>query len=111
MATKIILFSIPAFFILIFIELYFDRKNKTGHYRINDSLMSLSLGIISRTKLLVIFSFAAIVYAWTADKLAITQMPNDSIFTWIFSFVTPSHHVFVMGKTKFISIKIMGRFY
>lgn len=53
MATKIILFSIPIFFILIFIELYLDVKKKTGHYRINDSLMSLSLGIISRTKLLV----------------------------------------------------------
>jgi len=87
MATKIILFSIPIFFILIFIELFLDRKKKTGYYRINDSLMSLSLGIISRTKLLVIFSFAAIIYAWAADTLAITQMPADSMFTWVFSFV------------------------
>jgi len=56
-------------------------------YRINDSIMSLSLGVISQTKKLVIFSFATLVYAWAGDSIAITHLPVDSPVVWVFSFV------------------------
>ena len=49
--------------------------------------MSLSLGVISQTKKLVIFSFATLVYAWAAENLAITQLSEDSVVVWVFSFV------------------------
>lgn len=49
--------------------------------------MSLSLGVLSQTKKLIFFSFAAIAYGWSADYLAITQLPIENAFTWIFSFI------------------------
>ncbi|MFT6734221.1 MAG: alkylglycerol monooxygenase, partial [Polaribacter sp.] len=87
MATSIILFATPFFFLLIFIELYINKKRNVGVYRLNDSLTSLSLGVISQTKKLVIFSFAAIVYSWAPDSLALFHLSEDSILTWIFSFI------------------------
>lgn len=87
MATSIILYSIPVFFVLIFIEIFLDIRQKTSRYRINDALTSLSLGIISRTKLIVIFSFASIMYEWASEHLAIVQLPANSWITWVLSFV------------------------
>ena len=87
MATLIILYATPFFFILIAVELFFNRKREQSVYRINDSIMSLSLGVISQTKKLVIFSFAAIVYAWAGEAISITQLSADSPIVWLFSFV------------------------
>ncbi len=87
MATKIILFSIPAFFLLIFIELWVNKKRNATVYRLNDALTSLSLGVISQTRVLVMFSLAGIVYAWISEMIALDQMSASSPFTWGFSFV------------------------
>jgi len=87
LATLIILYATPFFFILIAVELFFNRKREQSVYRINDSIMSLSLGVISQTKKLVIFSFAAIVYAWAGEAISITQLSTDSPIVWLFSFV------------------------
>jgi len=87
MATTIILFATPFFFLLIFIELYVNKRRNAGVYRLNDSLTSLSLGVISQTKKLVIFSFASIVYAWAPDSIALFHLSEEYIATWIFSFI------------------------
>jgi alkylglycerol monooxygenase len=87
MATKIILFATPFFFLLIFIELLVNKKRHANVYRLNDSLTSLSLGVISQTKKLVIFSFASIVYAWAPDSIALFHLSEEYIATWIFSFI------------------------
>jgi len=87
LATTIILFATPFFFLLIFIELYVNKRRNAGVYRLNDSLTSLSLGVISQTKKLVIFSFASIVYAWAPDSIALFHLSEDYLATWIFSFI------------------------
>lgn len=87
MATKIIMAATPFFFLLIFIELWVSHKKKANLYRFNDAITSVSLGIISQTKTLVIFSFASLVYAWLAEQFMVIQWDKDSLFTWIFGFV------------------------
>lgn len=87
LATKIILFATPFFFLLIFIELWVNKRRNAGVYRLNDGLTSLSLGLISQTKKLVIFSFAMIAYSWISNRFQLTQLSSESLFTWIFSFV------------------------
>lgn len=49
--------------------------------------MSLSLGVISQTKKLVIFSLATLVFAWSSETLTIAQLPADNAVVWLFSFV------------------------
>ncbi|MEC8373762.1 MAG: hypothetical protein VX078_02985, partial [Pseudomonadota bacterium] len=44
----VILLALPAFFILIALELFWDWKKRTGHYRVNDAVTSLSAGVLSR---------------------------------------------------------------
>jgi len=87
LATTIILLATPFFFLLIFIELIVNKKRNAGVYRLNDSLTSLSLGVISQTKKLVIFSFASIVYAWAPDSIALFHLSEEHLATWIFSFI------------------------
>ncbi|MEP1741218.1 MAG: sterol desaturase family protein [Kangiellaceae bacterium] len=87
MATQIILFATPIFFLLIFIELWASVKAKSKVFRFNDAITSLSLGIISQTQKLMVFTFAAIVYAWLEKTLALGRLSADSIWTWLFAFV------------------------
>ncbi len=63
------------------------KRRIAGVYRLNDSLTSLSLGVISQTKVLVMFSLADIVYAWISEFMAFSQMSAESSITWIFSFI------------------------
>jgi len=86
-AATIILYATPFFMLLIIIELMVDVYRKTGYFRINDSITSLALGIISRTHRFIVFGFAVGVYAWVAKTFAITQLPADSWPVWILSFV------------------------
>ena len=44
----VILYAIPVFMLLILLELAVDARRKTGHYRINDAITSLSIGVLSR---------------------------------------------------------------
>jgi len=87
LATKIILFATPFFFLLIFIELWVNKRRNAGFYRLNDGLTSLSLGVISQTKKLVMFSFATMVYSGLSNYLQFIQLSSGSAFTWILSFV------------------------
>jgi alkylglycerol monooxygenase len=87
MATLIILYATPVFFLLILIELWVNFKANAKVYRFNDAITSLSLGVISQTQKLVVFTFAALVYAWSEDYLALGGLPIDSIWTWIFAFI------------------------
>ncbi len=87
MATQIILFATPMFFLLIFIEIGVNIRRGSKVYRFNDAITSLSLGVISQTHKLVVFTFAAMVYAWLENELSLWRMPSDSLWTWVFAFI------------------------
>ena len=40
--------AIPVFLLFVVIELLLDWRKKTGYYRVNDTINSLSTGILSR---------------------------------------------------------------
>ncbi len=42
---KLLIFAIPAFVVTMAVELWWDRRRKTGHYAAKDALTSLGLGI------------------------------------------------------------------
>ena len=47
-SSIIITLAVPAFFILIFIELIYGLVSGKSNYRLNDTFTSISLGLISR---------------------------------------------------------------
>lgn len=46
---NLVLYAIPAFVVLLLIELYADYRCRTGYYRTNDAIASLSTGILNQT--------------------------------------------------------------
>jgi len=66
-------YAIPFFLLAIAAELAWNAYRKTGYYRSNDAINSLSLGVLSTTSKLVMVDIAGRVYGWVQEELAITQ--------------------------------------
>ncbi|MFN8316960.1 MAG: sterol desaturase family protein [Chitinophagales bacterium] len=83
MKGAIVLYSIPAFFILIGLELLINYFKHQNRYRLNDSITNLSLGIGSQvvgtlTKVLVFGS-----YVWTYDHFAFFKLPDSVLVFFV----------------------------
>jgi sterol desaturase/sphingolipid hydroxylase (fatty acid hydroxylase superfamily) len=81
-----ILLAIPGFFILIAIELLWDHFKGTDYYRLNDSINSLSIGILSRITGALYGLLPLSLYAYTYESFALFTW-EDSVTTWIIAFV------------------------
>ena len=80
-------YAIPFFLLAIAIELAWDAYAKTGYYRTNDAINSLSLGVLSTTSKLVLIDIAGRVYAWVQQDLVIAEWPLDGWLSLVVAFV------------------------
>jgi len=85
-AVNYIIYSIPVFFLLIGIELLFDKLNKTGYYRLNDALTNINAGITEQVTGAFLKAFVVGIYAWMFDHYKLFTVPN-TILTWVFLFI------------------------
>ena len=83
---SIILYAVPLFFLLIFIELLLDKIKGTDYYRVNDSINSLTAGVLSRMTGIVKLLFPLTIYVVAYEHLALFQM-TSSWWMWITAFV------------------------
>jgi sterol desaturase/sphingolipid hydroxylase (fatty acid hydroxylase superfamily) len=77
------LWAIPAFFVLIGVELVAARVMGRAVYRGNDAIASLSLGVMSQvsgvfTKLLTVGIYAVVV-----ERAALFELPTSSPWVWV----------------------------
>jgi sterol desaturase/sphingolipid hydroxylase (fatty acid hydroxylase superfamily) len=83
---NVVLYAIPFFFALIAVELIAERVKNTSYYRVNDSINSLTAGVLSQmtglVKKLIPFTF----YVVTYESLQIMQLPQ-TWWVWLFAFV------------------------
>ena len=84
---RTIALATPVFFALIAIEWLVGRVRGRDTYRLNDSINSLSLGVISQviglfTKLLVVG-----IYAWVHQNWALAELPTDAWWVWVLGVV------------------------
>lgn len=82
----VILYAIPAFFLLIGLELWADRRARRGHYRLNDALTSLSAGVLSRLMTIVHQLLPFTLYVVVFDALAQFQL-SQAWYIWVVAFV------------------------
>lgn len=82
----VILFAIPLFFLLIGLELYVDSKRKTGHYRTNDAITSLSAGVLSRMMAIGHQLIPFTIYVLVFDAVAMFELPQ-AWWVWLVAFV------------------------
>ena len=83
---NIILYAVPFFFLLISIELFLEKSKGTDYYRVNDSINSLTAGVLSRMIGIVKQLFPLTIYVVAYEQLALFQMVS-SWWMWLIAFV------------------------
>lgn len=83
---KFIIFAIPAFFLLIFIELFVGYLKGKQFYRFSDAITNLNIGIGSQVVgvLYKAITIASLLYIY--EKFAFFHFPASSIWSWILCF-------------------------
>jgi len=80
-------YAIPFFLLAIAAELAWNAYRKTGFYRSNDAINSLSLGVLSTTSKLVLVDIAGRVYGWVQRDLAIVEWRFEGWLSLVVAFV------------------------
>lgn len=85
-SMDLILYAIPLFLLLIFIELIVDKVKGTGYYRLNDSLTSLATGTLNQLMTVSKALVPLTIYVLLFENLAIFAL-GDSLWVWVLAFV------------------------
>ena len=83
----LIFLAIPIFFIMILIEYAYGKLKGKNNYRLNDTITSINIGLLSRFPTILNLGVQGLVYAYVASYLSLNILPENSIFTWVFAFV------------------------
>jgi alkylglycerol monooxygenase len=83
----LILYAIPFFFLLIFLEIGYGFARGRNTYRVNDTINSLSMGSLSRLQGLVILGISGGLYEVIVQQYQLTQLPGDEAWVWVSCFV------------------------
>ena len=83
---SVILFAIPLFVLLIAIEILVDKRKKTGHYRANDAIASLSMGVLSRVMAIGHQLIPLTFYVLVFNTFAVVEL-SYSPWVWIAAFI------------------------
>ena len=85
---KAIAVATPFFFLLIALESWFARRRGlAGAYRLNDSVNSLSLGVMSQVTNLFVRVLTIGLYAWAFEHVALGAWPQDQWWAWLLAIV------------------------
>lgn len=82
----VILYAVPVFFLLIAIELVFEKIRGTNYYRVNDAINSLSAGVLSRMMDIMHQLLPFTLYALVYQHFSATQLDNSPLI-WLLAFV------------------------
>ncbi|MDA1369418.1 MAG: sterol desaturase family protein [Proteobacteria bacterium] len=83
----LILYAIPFFLLLIFIEIGYGIIRKRNTYRINDTINSLSMGSLSRLQGLVILGISGTLYELVVATYQLAQLERSHTWVWVSCFL------------------------
>lgn len=83
---QLIIYSIPAFFILIAVELIIDKIKKTHVYRLNDAISNINCGIVQQVTGILLKFLSIGVYIYIYENFRLTTVPL-TWYTWILLFI------------------------
>ncbi|MCI0573257.1 MAG: sterol desaturase family protein [Myxococcaceae bacterium] len=87
MKDLIILAAVPAFFLLIFVELFIGWRRGFNTYRVNDSVSSLSAGILSQASGVFPAALGFGFYTLAYKHLSLFALPKDAWWVWVLALV------------------------
>jgi alkylglycerol monooxygenase len=79
--------AIPFFILAMALEYVYGRVVKRNTYRVNDTLNSLQLGVLSRLVDILKLGFSAVVFGALVQQLGVAQWSMDAAWQWVAAFV------------------------
>lgn len=79
--------AIPAFFILIAVEVGVSWAKGRAVYRLHDAVTDLSCGISSQVSVAFLKGLTLVAYVAVYDHLRLTELPGGSAWTWVLAIV------------------------
>ena len=80
-------FAVPFFILLIAVEFIYGWLRKRNTYRVNDTIGSLQMGVVSQTKGVLRLGISGLVFGYLVELLGVRQLPADSVLLWVVTFV------------------------
>jgi sterol desaturase/sphingolipid hydroxylase (fatty acid hydroxylase superfamily) len=84
---NIIVYAIPFFVLAIVLELLYGWIKQRNTYRLNDSISSLSLGVLSQGRRFVTLGIGAYVYHLITVYFSLPLMDASQWYTWVLAMV------------------------
>ncbi|MBL88526.1 MAG: hypothetical protein CMD80_03455 [Gammaproteobacteria bacterium] len=85
--SSIITFAIPVFFLLIVIEYFYGKYIGKNTYRLNDTVTSIALGMISRFPTMLNLGVQSIIFVYISSYLNLELLSVKNPLTWIIAFL------------------------
>jgi len=85
--SVLIFLAIPVFYALMIIEFTYGVIVKKNTYRLNDTFVSISIGLISRFPVILNLGFNTLIFSLAATTFNLKLLPLDSWITWVVGFV------------------------
>lgn len=80
-------YAIPVFVLMMAMEFLWGRYSGRQTYRLNDTINSLSMGLLSRVVDLLRLGFAGVVLGGLVSLLGVTPIATDSAWVWVIAFI------------------------
>ena len=84
---NLVLYAVPFFIAAIVFELAFGVIRKRNTFRLNDSISSLFLGVLSQARRFVTLGVGGYVYYLITQYFSLPLLDSSSVLTWIVAFV------------------------
>ena len=85
--SVIITFAIPVFFLLIIIEYFYGKYVGKNTYRLNDTITSITIGMISRFPTMLNLGVQSVIFIYISSYLNLELLSIKNPFTWIIAFL------------------------
>ena len=83
----IITLAIPAFFLLIIVEYFYGKYVGKNTYRLNDTVTSITIGMISRFPTMLNLGVQSVIFVYISTNLNLELLSVKNPFTWIVAFL------------------------
>ena len=79
--------AIPFFILAMLLEFLFGILCKRQTYRLNDTVNSLQMGVLSRLVGVLRLGFSAVVFTWVVSLFGVTQWSAEHWWQWALAFI------------------------
>ena len=85
--SAVITFAIAGFFLLIVIEYFYGLYVGKNTYRLNDTLTSIGIGMISRFPVMLNLGVQSVIFVYISSYLSLELLSVKNPITWIVAFL------------------------